>query len=475
MYKVDKKHESNTNKAKSVLSSTGLKAESSVRRPLNKDSQVKNSVLLNTKTSSRKVGVYVRKNKKTEFASINVVSNKENVIDDTACFTQNRSIIHPRNNNTPYGLLHGRKPNVEYFHVFAKTRPNKAPPIVTTSEEQTSPINEADELNQQVFAEFDGNTLLTPYDAPNFIEAESSTTAQDPSNMHEFHQVQPSTHIWTKARPLEQVIGDPSKPVMTRKRLQTDSELYMYALTVSTFEPKNIKEAMSEHSWIESMQDELHQFERLEVWELVPRPDRKNIIALKWLWKNKNDAENIVIRNKSHLVAKGYKQEECIDFEESFALVARLQAVRIFVAYAAHKNFTVFQMDVKTTFLYGPLKEEVYVSQLDGFVDPDFPNHVYRLKKALYGLKQAPRACRPDIAFATFVCARYQARPIVKDLKEVKSIFWYLRQSYNMGLWYPKDSEFERIAYSDADNAGCKDDCKSTSRGIQFLGDKLVS
>ncbi|GJR81205.1 retrovirus-related pol polyprotein from transposon TNT 1-94 [Tanacetum coccineum] len=117
------------------------------------------------------------------------------------------------------------------------------------------------------------------------------------------------------------------------------------------------------------MQDELHQFERLKVWELVPRPEGKNIITVKWLWKNKSDVENIVIRIKSRLVAKGYKQEEGIDFEESFA-----------------------PMDVKTAFLNVPLKEEVYVSQPDGFVDPDFPDHVYRLKKALYGLKQAPRA-----------------------------------------------------------------------------------
>ncbi|GKA53065.1 hypothetical protein Tco_0746380 [Tanacetum coccineum] len=125
---------------------------------------------------------------------------------------------------------------------------HEAPPLVTTSEEQTSPIllNEADELNHEDSAEFDGNTLLTPYDAPDFVEAESST-ALDLSNMHEFHQVQPSTNIWTKAHPLEQVIGDPSKPVMTRKRLQTDLELCMYALTVSKFEPKNIKEAMSDH------------------------------------------------------------------------------------------------------------------------------------------------------------------------------------------------------------------------------------
>ncbi|GJW69662.1 uncharacterized mitochondrial protein-like protein [Tanacetum coccineum] len=125
-------------------------------------------------------------------------------------------------------------------------------------------------------------------------------------------------------------------------------------------------------------------------------------------------------------------------------------------------------MDVKTAFLNGSLKEEVYVSQPEGFINPELPDHVYRLKKALHGLKQAPHVCRPDIAYATFVCALYQARPTVKHLKEVKRIFGYLRQSYNIGLWYPKDFRFELIAYSDADHAGCKDDCKSTPGGLQF-------
>ncbi|GJZ69569.1 retrovirus-related pol polyprotein from transposon TNT 1-94 [Tanacetum coccineum] len=122
------------------------------------------------------------------------------------------------------------------------------------------------------------------------------------------------------------------------------------------------------------------------------------IIKLKWLWKNKKDEDQTVIRNKARLVAKGYAQEEGIDFEESFAPVARLEAVRIFVAHAAHKSFPIYQMDVKTAFLNGPLKEEVYVAQPEGFVDPDHPEKVYLLRKALYGLKQAPRAWYDELS-----------------------------------------------------------------------------
>ncbi|GJT71380.1 retrovirus-related pol polyprotein from transposon TNT 1-94 [Tanacetum coccineum] len=289
---------------------------------------------------------------------------------------------------------------------------------------------------------------------------------------------------------------------------------------------------MADHSWIESMQDELNQFERLQVWELVP-----------YQRKNSNSSLKCLV----------------------IAPVARLEVVRMFIAYAAHKNIIIFQMDVKTAFLNGTLKEEVYVSQSEGLFNPVFHSHVYRIEKNLYtvlskhlvhdfskcfanlmkinfemsmmgelkfflGLQvhQSPRgifisqsqyaiellkkhgldecvlmstpmeterlnadlqgtptdqttyrrmigglmyltASRPDIAFATFVCARYQARLTVKHLKEVKRIFRYLRRPYNIGLWYLKDSEFELIAYSDADHAGCKDDCKSTSGGFQFL------
>ncbi|GKC24712.1 retrovirus-related pol polyprotein from transposon TNT 1-94 [Tanacetum coccineum] len=166
----------------------------------------------------------------------------------------------------------------------------------------------------------------------------------------------------------------------------------MFELTVSRTEPKTIKDSMTDFYWIEAMQEELHQLDRLGVWKLVDRPLCQNVIKLKWIWKNKRDEEDTVIRNKAHLVAKGYAQKEGIDFKESFPPIARLEAVMLFIAYAAHKSFPVYQMHIKTAFLNGPLKEEVYVNQPDGFVDLHHPDKVYHLKKSLYGLKQAPRA-----------------------------------------------------------------------------------
>ncbi|GJU28231.1 retrovirus-related pol polyprotein from transposon TNT 1-94 [Tanacetum coccineum] len=197
--------------------------------------------------------------------------------------------------------------------------------------------------------------------APQIVSSSAEQVATEPNfpvlneNADEFvqedmiHQKHCSSDKWTKNHPIEQVIGDPSRLVMTRDRLHTNAEVCMYALTVSIIEPKNIKEGMLDASWIKSMQDEFNQLKRLDVWELFKCPIGRNIIVVKWIWKNKTNAEKMVFRNKSCLVANGYGQEEGIDFEESFA-------------------------------------------PLDRFIDPDFPNHVFRLKKALYGLKQASRA-----------------------------------------------------------------------------------
>nr|GEY42873.1 hypothetical protein [Tanacetum cinerariifolium] len=150
-----------------------------------------------------------------------------------------------------------------------------------------------------------------------------------------------------------------------------------------------------------------------------------------------------------------------INYDETFAPVTRIEAIRLFLAYATHKNFTVYQMDVKTAFLNGIFKEEVYVGQPLGFVSKQYPDHVYALDKALYGLKEAPRACRPDIMFATCMCARYQANPNEDHVLAIKRIFCYLKGIINLGLWYPKDSGLDLIAYLDADHAGCHLDRKT--------------
>ncbi|GJY71449.1 retrovirus-related pol polyprotein from transposon TNT 1-94 [Tanacetum coccineum] len=205
---------------------------------------------------------------------------------------------------------------------------------------------------------------------------------------------QPPDHLrkWTKDHPLDNIVGNPSRPVSTRKQLASDALWCCYHTVLSKVEPKNFKMAVNEDSWFEAMQDEIHEFDRLKVWELVPRPDYVMVIGLKWIYKVKLDEYGDVLKNKARLVAKGYRQEEGIDFEESFAPVARIEAIRIFIANAANKNMIIYQMDVKTAFLNGNLQEEVFASQPEGFEDPDYPTHVYRLKKALYGLKQAPRA-----------------------------------------------------------------------------------
>ncbi|GJU27123.1 retrovirus-related pol polyprotein from transposon TNT 1-94 [Tanacetum coccineum] len=322
---------------------------------------------------------------------------------------------------------------------------------------------------------------------------------------------------FTKNHPIANVIGDPSRVVYIRKQLKTDAMWCYFDAFLTLVEPKNFKEAMLESSWIDAMHEEIHEFEQLQAWELVPCPDFVVLIKLKWIYKVKKDELG----------------------GESFAPVARLEAIRIFIANVANKNMTIYQMDVKIAFLNGELCEVVYVSQLEGFIDQDKPNHVYRLKKALCSLKQAPRTCprgifinqsnyalviikkygmlssdpvdtpmvdkskldedlqgkavdpihyrgmigslmyltssRPDLVFAVCMCARYQAKPTKKHLHAVKRIFGYLKGTIDMGLWYSKDSCITLTAYADADHAGCQDTRRNTSGSAQFLGDKLVS
>ena len=158
----------------------------------------------------------------------------------------------------------------------------------------------------------------------------------------------------------------------------------------SCIEPTSIEEALEDSDWVMAMQEELNNFTRNEVWVLEAPPKNKNIIGTKWVFRNKQDEHGVVVRNKARLVAKGFSQVEGLDFGETFAPVARLEAIRILLAYSSHHNIKLYQMDVKSAFLNGFINELVYVEQPPGFKDPRNPNHVYRLHKALYGLKQAP-------------------------------------------------------------------------------------
>ncbi|GJY58594.1 retrovirus-related pol polyprotein from transposon TNT 1-94 [Tanacetum coccineum] len=235
-----------------------------------------------------------------------------------------------------------------------------------------SPVQEVAALRVEVLADSLVSTSIDQ-DAPStsiptsqeqehsLIISQDSTSHGSSSNVRLIHTLLEHIGRWTKDHLITNVIGDLSRSVSTRKQLHTDVMWCYFDAFLTSVEPKNFKQAMTEPSWIDAMQEEIHEFERLEVWELVP-------------------------------FAQGFRQEEGIDFEESFAPVARIETICIFVANAAHKNMTIYQMDVKTAFLNGELKEELYVSQLEGFVDQDNPSHVYKLKKALYGLKQASRA-----------------------------------------------------------------------------------
>ncbi|GJV09892.1 putative ribonuclease H-like domain-containing protein, partial [Tanacetum coccineum] len=216
-----------------------------------------------------------------------------------------------------------------------------------------------------------------------------------------------------KNHPQTQIIGPTALGVKTRKQLQGTSQQHqallsfickqnrtnnkdqqkcLFACFLSQEEPKKITQALADESWVEAMQEELLQFKLQNVWVLCDLPDGKRVIGTKWVFRNKRDERGTIIKNKARLVALGYRQEEGVDYDKVFAPVSRLEAIRLFLAFASFKGFTVYQIDVKSAFLYGTIIEEVYVKQPLGFVDPAHPNKVYKVVKALYGLHQAPRA-----------------------------------------------------------------------------------
>ncbi|GJW17054.1 putative ribonuclease H-like domain-containing protein [Tanacetum coccineum] len=214
------------------------------------------------------------------------------------------------------------------------------------------------------------------------------------------------------SHPSALILGDPTSAVQTRSKVNKSSGAHafvsyvqkqkrinhkdfqhcLFACFLSQHEPKKISEALEDESWVDAMQEELLQFEIQKVWILVDLPFGKKAIGTKWVYRNKKDERGVVVRNKARLVAQGHRQEEGIDYDEVFAPVARIEAIRIFLAFASYMGFIVYQMDVKSAFLYGKIDEEVYVSQPPGFLDPKYPKKVYKVVKALYGLHQAPRA-----------------------------------------------------------------------------------
>ncbi|GJX00074.1 putative ribonuclease H-like domain-containing protein [Tanacetum coccineum] len=349
------------------------------------------------------------------------------------------------------------------------------------------------------------------------------------------HSIHPST----------QFPGDPKSAVQTRSKVNKSSGAHafvsyiqkqrrnnhkdfqhcLFACFLSQFEPKKIYEALEDESWVDATQEELLQFKIQKVWILVDLPYEKKAIGAKWVYRNKKDERGVVVRNKARLVAQGHRQEEGIDNDEVFAPMVRIEAIRIFLAFASYMEFIVYQMDVKSAFLYGTIDEEVYVSQPPGFVDPKYPKKIKQkedgifisqdkyvaeiLKKfdfasvktastpietqkplvkveeaadvdvhlfrSMIGSLMYLTTSRPDIMFAVCACSRFQVTLKTSHLNVVKRIFRYLKGKPKLGLWYPKVSLFDLEAYSDSDYARANLDRKSTTGGCQFLGRRLIS
>ncbi|GJQ98605.1 retrovirus-related pol polyprotein from transposon TNT 1-94 [Tanacetum coccineum] len=338
---------------------------------------------------------------------------------NTACYTQNHSLIRIRYNKTPYELMQDKKLDLSFFHVFGALY---------------YPINDNDDLGCSI-NKYSINTRTRTFSkhlsrfeespkTPIFHDDplhesryEDSTSQGSSSNVRQTHT--PFEHLgrWTKDHLIANMIGNPSRFISTRKLLETDAMWCYFDAFLTSVEPKNFKQAMTKPSCIDAMQEQIHEFQRLEVWELVSCPDKVLLIKLKWIYKVKTDEFGGVLKNKARLVTQGFRQEEGINFEGSFAPVTRIEAIRIFVANAAHKNMMIYQMYVKMAFLNGELKEEVDISQPEGFVNQDNPSHVYKLKKALYDLKQAPRAWYNMMS--SFLISQHFSKYVV--LKEIIS------------------------------------------------------
>lgn len=357
-----------------------------------------------------------------------------------ACHIIKRVYLRPEINKTPYEILRGKKPTVKYFRTFGskcyilrdrenlgKFDPKSDEGIflgystnsrayrvfnkrTETVMESINVVIDDDEVegpssgeeNQLYSAEqpvtstdiIKASPIVSPAESPSTPTtldtiASASEDEDTPAN--------PPKRSWVKlTHPPQQLLGTVDEGRRLRNRIiQPTSEVanqVSYSCYCAQTEPKKVEEALQDESWVSAMHDELHQFTKNDVWTLVPRPAELNTIGTKWIFKNKTDEHSTVVRNKAHLVTQGYTQIEGVDFNETFAPIARLESIRVLLSVACHLGFKLYQMDVKSAFLNGILQEKVYVEQPKAFQDPHHPHHVFKLKKALCGLKQAFRA-----------------------------------------------------------------------------------
>nr|GEY49261.1 hypothetical protein [Tanacetum cinerariifolium] len=339
----------------------------------------------------------------------------------------------------------------------SQTTPETQPPVIP---------NDVEEDNYDIEVAYMGNDPFFGMPIPEVASDQSSSTDSIHAIVHPDHQISQHNSKWTKDHPLENIISQVARQVSTRLQLHEQTLFCYYDAFLTSVEPKTYKDALTKSYWIEAMQEELNKFEHLKV----------VVITLKWIYKVKLDELGGILKNKACLVACSYRQEEGIDFEESFAPVGRLESIRIFLAYAAHKNMVFYQMDVRTVFLNGNLREKVYVSHPDGFVDPDKPNHMYKLKKALYELKKAPHAWY-DMLSSFLLSQDFSKGSVYPTLFIYKNSNDLLlgKPLISHIIMYPKDSLIALTAFADANHAGCQDTRRSTSGSLQFLGYRLIA
>ncbi|GKA74887.1 retrovirus-related pol polyprotein from transposon TNT 1-94 [Tanacetum coccineum] len=415
-----------------------------------------------------------------------------NVI-DTSTYILNQILIRVILGKTPYELLRGRKPTFEYFRVFGskcfilntkdyltKFDPksyevvflgysqNRKAYIILNKDsrkieeslnvtfDETPPPSKTSPLVDDDLDEEEAIKITENKNLENDIEDET-LEIDEIANIKE-----------SRNHPLKNVIGNLNQ-ITLRSQAQNQSNFFCF---VSTIKRKNVNEALMDESWIIAMQEELNQFIANDVWELVPQPRNMTIIGTKLVFRNKLDENGIVSQNKARLVAQGYNQQEGIDYDETYALVARLESIRILLAYACALDFKLFQMDVKSAFLNGFINEEGYVAQPMRFINFKKPDHVYKLKKALYGLKHEMLKKFGLEDSKPMKTPMSSDTKLTKD-KKCKSVdstkYQGMIGTTHLGLWYPKGIDIETVVYADSDHAGDYVDRKSTSGICTFI------